>query len=152
MVFGLFAGRVVMSDNSAVRKVGQMILIGALLAGAGWAAGEHACPIVKRIWTPSWTLFSGGMAFLVAAGFMALNQLLGLRLLLMPLVIVGMNSIFAYLAAQWSKRWLSSMTELHLGHKWWTPGLEPIFEACIPLALIWLLCFWLYRCRAFLRI
>ena len=30
----------------------------------------HICPVVKRIWTPSWTLFSGGVCFLFLAAFL----------------------------------------------------------------------------------
>ena len=27
------------------------------------------CPIIKKIWTPSWTLYSGGWSFLLMATF-----------------------------------------------------------------------------------
>jgi heparan-alpha-glucosaminide N-acetyltransferase len=152
MVLGLMAGRLVLSGRSEVKKVGILILTGVLLAVAGWLAGEHLCPLVKRIWTPSWTLFSGGLAFLLMAFFMAVNMVPFVRGLQVPLAVIGTNSLFAYLAAQWSKDWLTQLVTKHLGDDWFTPGYEPIFLACIPLAMIWLLCLWLYRCRAFIRI
>ena len=39
-----------------------------LAAGAalGWLG---VCPVVKRIWTPSWALYSGGWCFLLLAAF-----------------------------------------------------------------------------------
>ena len=42
------------------------------LFGAGWGLGAvGVCPVVKRIWTPTWTLYSGGWCFLLLAGFYA---------------------------------------------------------------------------------
>jgi uncharacterized membrane protein len=43
-----------------------------MLIGAGVTIEEWGlCPIVKRIWTPSWVLFSGGWCFLILAAFYA---------------------------------------------------------------------------------
>jgi predicted acyltransferase len=35
------------------------------------------CPIVKRIWTPSWAIFSGGLVVLLLAGFYWLVDMVG---------------------------------------------------------------------------
>ncbi len=37
------------------------------------------CPSVKRIWTPSFTLFSGGWCFLLLAVFQFLTEVRGLN-------------------------------------------------------------------------
>ena len=37
------------------------------------------CPNVKRIWTPSWVLFSGGWCFLILAAFYVVIDWAGLR-------------------------------------------------------------------------
>ena len=55
---------------------------------ACWPAAASArlgvCPVVKRIWTPSWVLFSGGWCFLLLAAFYAVIDVLGLRALGLP--------------------------------------------------------------------
>ena len=56
----------------------------------------HICPVVKRIWTPSWTLFSGGACFLLLAAFSWLIDVRGRKKWAFPLVVIGMNSIVAY--------------------------------------------------------
>src|ERR1019366_2647125 len=57
------------------------------------------CPVVKRIWTPAWTLFSGGLCFLFLAGFCWLTEVKGYRKWALPLVLIGANSIAAYVMA-----------------------------------------------------
>ena len=37
----------------------------------------HLCPIVKRIWTSAYTLYSGGLVLLLLAGFYASIELRG---------------------------------------------------------------------------
>ena len=44
----------------------------------------HICPIVKRIWTSSYTLYSGGLILLILAGFYALIEMQGLEALGVP--------------------------------------------------------------------
>ena len=53
-------------------------------------------PVVKRIWTPAWMLFSGGLCFLLLAGFSWVIDMKGYRRWAFPLVVIGLNSIAAY--------------------------------------------------------
>ena len=73
------------------------------------------CPIVKRIWTPSWTLFSGGVCFLLTAVFSWVIDVKGYRKWAFPLVVIGMNSIAAYLIAHLFERFIFSSFRIHLG-------------------------------------
>ena len=99
MILGLIAGRWLRAD--APRHSFRRLLIAGV---AGVAAGlllhvAGICPVVKRIWTPSWTLFSGGVCFLMLAGFAWIIEAKGYRKWAFPLVVIGMNSIAAYLIA-----------------------------------------------------
>jgi predicted acyltransferase len=70
MILGLLAGDLLRGDRRPGAKVGTLIGVGILLLAAGWGLGAvGVCPVVKRIWTPSWTLFSGGWCFVLLAGF-----------------------------------------------------------------------------------
>jgi predicted acyltransferase len=61
MVFGLIAGGVLSSGRKPWEKVRWMAVAGTLCLASGWLLGfVGVCPVVKKIWTPSWTLFSGG--------------------------------------------------------------------------------------------
>ena len=57
------------------------------------------CPVVKRIWTPSWTLFSGGWCLLLTAAFYVVIEIWNRRAWAFGLLVIGMNSIAAYCIA-----------------------------------------------------
>ena len=74
----------------------QSLFPGALLLGIGLALHEiDVCPCVKRIWTPSWTLYSGGWCFLLLAGFYAIIDAGHISSWSFPLRVIGANSIAA---------------------------------------------------------
>ena len=73
------------------------------------------CPIVKRIWTPSWTLFSTGWACLILAAFYGVVDMLKFRRWTFPLVVVGMNSITMYCMAELIPGWIHRTLRTHFG-------------------------------------
>jgi heparan-alpha-glucosaminide N-acetyltransferase len=113
------------------------------------------CPVVKRIWTPSWTLFSGGLCFLFLAAFCWIIEARGYKKWAFPLVVIGMNSIAAYLIAHMMPEFLISTFSTHLGpHAFAIAGaaLQPLLEGIAMLAVYWLVLYWMYRKKLFLRI
>ena len=65
MILGLIAGRWLRTSAPAV-PIRKFVIAGLISAAAALLLHmSGVCPIVKRIWTPSWTLFSGGACFLL---------------------------------------------------------------------------------------
>ncbi len=62
MLLGLICGELLRGVWSGGRKVLVMAGLGALLFGLGWAGDYWGWPIIKRIWTPTWALFSTAYA------------------------------------------------------------------------------------------
>ena len=62
MIFGLLAGELVRSERPAVAKLRTLVMAGALCLVAGTVLDVTVCPVVKRIWTPSWAIYSTGWA------------------------------------------------------------------------------------------
>ncbi len=156
MLLGLVAGRVMRSDRSPRAKLTWLVAAGAGLLAAGWLMDATGiCPSVKRIWTPAWTLFSGGWCLLLLAGFFAVIDMRGLRRPAFPLVVIGMNSIAAYMIAHLFEDFLRGAFLRHLG-----PGVfaafgaayEPFVMGALILASYWVMLWWMYRRRLFLRI
>src|SRR5262249_28267092 len=113
------------------------------------------CPVVKRIWTPSWVLFSGGVCFFLLAAFFWLVGEQGWRKWAFPLVVVGMNSIAAYLIAHLLPDFLISSFSTNLGPRSFDfagHALEPLMQGAAMLLVYWLILFWMYSKKLFLRI
>lgn len=132
-----------------------------LLAAAGLIAlgclfhFTGICPIVKRIWTPSWTLFSGGVCFLFLTAFSWFVDYKGNRKIVFPLVVVGMNSIAAYMIAHLFEDFVQSTFKIHLGMGFlnmFGTALEPLFLGALTLLTFWFILFWMYRRKLFLKI
>jgi heparan-alpha-glucosaminide N-acetyltransferase len=156
MILGLIAGRVVRSERAPWAKVRWLAMAGAIGLAAGAMLGWLGiCPVVKRIWTPSWVLFSGGWCFLLLAAFYLLIDLWGLRRWAFPLVVIGMNSIAAYCMAHMFDSFIGSSLTTHLGtdaFKVFGQAYEPLVHGALVLLVMWLLLFWMYRRKLFLRI
>src|SRR5262249_43136578 len=97
MLFGLMCGELLRTNRSASEKLRILgiaavagLLVGQLLDFTG------VCPLVKRIWTPSWALFSTGWCILILASLYAVIDVLGWKRWTFPLVVVGVNSIAIY--------------------------------------------------------
>jgi heparan-alpha-glucosaminide N-acetyltransferase len=155
MILGLAAGRWLRSSSPSV-PLRRFLFAGAIGIASGLVLHfAGICPIVKRIWTPAWTLFSGGVCFLFLAGFCWIIEVKKYRRWAFPLVVIGMNSIAAYLMAHLFENFIVSSLRIHLGRGAFQilgAGLEPLLTGWVVLLTYWLLLFWMYRRRIFLRI
>jgi predicted acyltransferase len=176
MLLGVMAGQLLRSVRTPRRKLEMLIGAGVICFVASMAIDTtiwpfhfdkltySLCPIVKRIWTPSWVVFSAGWTFWFLAVFYWIVDMRGHRRLAFPLVIVGMNSIAVYCMAELIEGWLAGMLRIHLAavdavaHTslvnvfYGGDSSATVWRACAVLFLIWLICLWLYRRRIFIRI
>ena len=155
MILGLIAGRWLRESGPNIR-LKKLLIAGTSGMVLGLALHySYICPVVKRIWTPSWTIFSGGICFLFLAAFSWIIDVKGFRKWEFPLVVIGMNSIAAYCIAHLLAGFLDSTFRIHLGPKFFQfagVGLEPFFQGTAILLCYWLLLFWMYRRKLFLKI
>jgi predicted acyltransferase len=156
MILGLLAGGVLRRPGPGWPKVLWFVVAGGIGLATGWGLSElGVCPVVKRIWTPSWVLFSGGWCFLLLAGFYAIIDLLGVRSWAFPLRVIGMNSIAAYCMAGLFEDFFKKNLYTHVGHEPFRvlgEPYEPLLHGAAVLLILWLILFWMYRRKIFLRI
>lgn len=142
MVLGLIAGRWLRESAPAV-PYRRLLVASAATVGAGLLlhfAGIN--PIVKRIWTPAWTLFSGGLCFLLLAAFQRLQGAWN-----RPLMVIGMNSIAAYLIAHLFEGFFEHSIRTHV-----SPNLPVLVAGGITLLGYYLILEWMHRRKLYLRI
>jgi predicted acyltransferase len=155
MILGLAAGRW-LREAAPELPLRKFVVVGA----AGVAAGlllhvAGVCPIVKRIWTPAWTLFSGGLCFLLLAGFSWVIDGKGYRRWAFPLVVIGMNSMAAYLIAHLWEEFVIASFRIHLGAQFFEfagAGLAPFWRGAAVLAVFYWVLLWMYRRKLFLKV
>jgi predicted acyltransferase len=100
MLLGLIAGNRLHSNSSPKDKLTFFIKMGAALVVVGLLLQLTGInPIVKRIWTPAWTIFSGGICFLFLAFFYSIVDMAGKKKWSYFLMVIGANSIAAYVMA-----------------------------------------------------
>ena len=113
------------------------------------------CPVVKRIWTPSWVLYSGGWCFVLLAGFYAVNDVIGWRRWAFPLVVVGMNSIAVYcMSSSPLKPEVGRFLKRHFGRVFETvgPPYETLVHGAATVLVLWLILLWMYRRKVFIKV
>ena len=157
MVLGLLAGNILNSSITASKKLKNfvsygigLILLGALIHFAG------INPIVKRIWTPAWTIFSGGICFLFLAMFYGLIDMKDRKKGTFFLMVIGVNSIAAYVIADGGMRnVINDSLFIHLG-KNFDQVLGPAYATLISGGLVlffeWLILYWMYKKKLFIKI
>lgn len=152
MIMGLMTGEMLRGKGPPQEKLRTLMIAGTSCVLAGWLAGQTICPLVKRIWTPSWTLFSGGWVLLMLAAFYAVIDVRGWRAWSLPLAVIGMNSIFVYLGFQLSSGWIRDTLARHLGPEWFSGDYQSMAQRTGVLVVLWLLAWWLYGQKVFLRL
>jgi predicted acyltransferase len=156
MMLGAWAGAWLGGARSTSAKLQGLVAAGLVLALAGlllqWL---HICPIVKRIWTSSYTLYSGGLILLLLAGFYAAIEMRGWTRWSFPLMVIGANSITIYVLSWTMEHFVAQSLAIHLGPAPFLllgPPFEPVLRGIGVLLVFWVILFWMYRRRIFIRI
>ncbi len=157
MLIGLMIGEYVQNENRTWAVPKFLLFLGMMGLILGIALDMTGIsPMVKRIWTPSFVLYSAGWCTITLAILYGWVELYGkFDGFLKPFVFLGVNSIAIYVMCWLVAPWLNSMLKIHLGENFagfLGDGLKPLVENVITMILIWLIAWWMYRRRIFLRI
>lgn len=94
-MLGAFAGQIMKNGKDKRKNSRLLFIIGVSLLLSAWLLSFQT-PIIKKIWSASMTLWSGGLCFLLMALFYYVVDYKGRSKGLNWLKIYGMNSIVAY--------------------------------------------------------
>jgi predicted acyltransferase len=156
-IWGALAGKLLLSEIPALKKVRVLLLYGLLALAAGFFLDATSTPIIKRIATSSFVLASAGWVFWMLAMLYWWIDVRGNRRYWTFFVVVGMNSLFIYLfieivGGRWFTGYISAISNglqefVHM------PGaLIMIITPLVVFALEWGLCWFLYKRNIFFRI
>lgn len=150
VMMGVFAGQLLMSEARPLKKAGMLILIGTgcVIAGKLWGIWF---PIIHHLWTSSLVLFAGGLSFLLLALFYLIIDVWGYRKWSFFFVVIGMNAIAVYVATHLFDFKLIGNVFVG-GLMNWLGAWAPFVEASAALAVIWLMLYWMYKTKTFIKI
>ncbi|MFM9000614.1 MAG: acyltransferase family protein, partial [Verrucomicrobiota bacterium] len=115
MILGLMAGENLRSGKTSGEKLNWLLKAGTLCLVFALVTGTTICPVIKRLWTPSWAFYSGAVVLWAFAAFYWFIDIKGHKAWAFPLVVVGMNSIAIYLAYQLTAGWIRATGRTWLG-------------------------------------
>lgn len=187
--FGIFAAWMLAAGLTAA-TTRRLAIWGALTAAAGWVwggfppliglgilgepavSGTLVFPINKMLWTSSYVLYTAGLGFLSLAACLWLVDLRRRDSApprwSLPLVVLGTNAIFAYLASGLAVKllhlWEIAGTD-GSSHDAWAWAQVHVFAPLIPppalaslvhstaYAIVWIaICAWMYQRRIFIKL
>ena len=88
-------------------------------------------------------------------GFYGLVDVWGFRRCAFPLVVIGMNSIAIYCLVHRIEGFIINSLKTCFGHGWplvFGETFEPMMTGAAALLIFWLILYWMYRRKLFLRI
>ena len=157
MIFDLAAGEFLRNHSMAAkRKAAVLAILGvASLLDALLCDWLGLCPIIKKTWTSAFTSFSGGWCLIILASLYYVIDVRRVRRWTYPIVVVGTNSIALYIMLWLIPGWINATLVTHLGEHYagfFGHAFEPLIQNLATMVILWLICFWMYRNKIFIRI
>jgi len=157
-LLGILAGWLLTSTRwSGRQKVAWLLAAGAAGVALGFLWGTE-CPVIKRLWTPSYVLVAGGYSALLLGVFYLVIDVWQVRSWCLPFVWMGTNAITLYLAdnllggfsglaARLVGGDVQQLVDAHIAK-----GSGDLLIALVGLAFAFLLVRFLYQRKIFLRV
>jgi predicted acyltransferase len=152
VMLGVFAGYMMQSDKTKMKKFWNYLLFGiSLIVLALIMDTWH--PIIKKIWTSSFVLFSGGICVLMLAVFYLIIDVWNFRRGTRWMIILGSNAIVGYVA------WHLFANSFVIAAEVFVNGLKPWIGEWFDslrffggFLVIYLLLWYMYKNKTFIKI
>jgi len=150
VMLGALAGQLLRANRTGAIKVAQLTAagLGCLALALLW---HNWFPIIKHIWTSSFVLFSAGLCYLLLALFYLVIDVWGFKKWAFGFVVIGMNAIAVYMVTRlFDFRHVGNIFVGNLAK--WLGQWSDFAQAAAAFAAIWLILYWMYRKKSFIKI
>ena len=152
MILGLMAGENLRANKTSGEKLSWLLKAGGICLILALLTGTTICPVIKKLWTPSWAFYSGAVVLWAFALFYWVIDIKGHKAWTFPLVVVGMNSIAIYVAYQLTAGWIRSVGKTWLGNSLFEGTTGALTSSLLVLIVLWTFSGWLWKRKVFIRI
>ena len=150
-IFGTLAGDILLQTSSAFAKLRSLLIAGfiGIVAGILW---NFVFPVNKHLWSSSFIMLTSGLAFCSLAIFYWIIDIKGYQKWAFFFRVIGMNSLVIYLLVRFvdfnsSSRLFYEGLYKHTEDKW-----HEVFNALGGLLLVWLVLYFLYKNKIFVKV
>jgi len=150
-LFGVWTGQLLQGNKSHSEKMRIIAISAVICLGLGLIIHPWN-PIIKRICTTSFTLYSTGWVLLMLLAFYWFVEVQGYRKWTFPLVVIGANPIFIYSVHMVLQGWLRHAVGVFTMNFTWLGDFAPVAQSCAVLLVMWYLCYWLYQRKIFFKL
>jgi predicted acyltransferase len=152
VMLGVFSGYIMQAKQQKIRKFRNFVVFGTILIILALVL-DIWHPVIKKIWTSSFVLFSGGICALMLAVFYLLIDVWEWRKGIGWMVVLGSNAIAGYVAWHLFEKQFVGMAEVFL--KELAPYIGEGFETLRYLGgflIIYLILWYMYKNKTFIKI
>ncbi len=145
-------GKLIASDRTHKQVMSIFAIAAAVLIACGLGLSFYI-PIIKRILSTSFALYSTGWSILLLLFFYWFIDVLGYKRWCFFMVVVGMNSITAYVIAQLLHGWIDSSI-LVFSSFIVTPmgAYGTVLQALLVLGAQWYILYFFYKNKIFFKV
>ncbi len=152
IIAGAMCGRLLAENRPSGETMKILAIAAVVLMAAGWLL-SYQIPIIKRILSASFALYSTGWAILFLLLFYWIIEVLNIRGWTFVFVVVGMNSITAYIIFQLFRGWIDSSILVFT-----RPVIEAlgaygsVLQALLVLSAQWYVLYFFYKHKIFFKV
>lgn len=151
MLLGVFIGQILFSSRTKESKTKLLFIYGFGMLTAGLIWGQFF-PVIRSLWTSSFVLLTCGISTLLLASFYFIIDVLGYSKWAFFFVVFGVNSIAIYMMAH--------MFDFRLVGNIFVGGLASLFSSNVQafiqavgaMTVMWLVMYWMYKKKTFIKI
>jgi predicted acyltransferase len=150
VLLGVLTSHWLRSNRPVRQKVIGLVLAGLISLFIGYVWGQ-VFPIIRLLWTSSMVLFAGGLSLLLLALFYWLIDVKGYTKWAFGFVVIGMNAITVFTASrifpahQIGRIFVGGLSK-------WCGEWNGLVNTAAGLIVIWLVLWWMYRTKTFIKI
>ena len=150
VLLGALTGHWLRSNRPGNQKVIGLALAGLIGLSVGYVWGL-VFPIIRLLWTSSMVLFAAGLSLLLLALFYWLIDIRGYKKWAFGFVVIGMNAIAVFTASRLFAA--HRIGRIFVGGlSKWCGEWNGFINAVAGLTVIWLVLWWMYRRKLFIKI
>ena len=151
MLLGVLLGQLLNSNRDKRDKTILLFTSGLIMLSAGFIWGQFF-PIIRPLWTSSYVLVTCGISTLLLALFYLIIDVRGYSKWAFFFIVFGVNSIAVYMMAHMFDFKLIGNIFVGGLSKFLASKVQAFVEAIAAMTVIWLILYWMYRKKTFIKV